>query len=125
MNEKNEAALRFGRIAATLPVKDIERAQAFYVDLLGFRKVFENGSPVGFMILGRDDAELHLTLQKNHKAADFNVAHMMVEIIDHLHDLVQQQGLKVVKRLQDKDYGLRAFVFEDPDGNRIDVGQPI
>jgi hypothetical protein len=24
-----------------------------------------------------------------------------------------------------QDYGLRAFVFEDPDGNRIDVGQVI
>lgn len=125
MTEKHDVALRFGRIAANLPVKDMERAQAFYVDLLGFRKVFENGSPVGFMILQRDDAELHLTLQKNHKAADFNIAHMMVENIDRLHDLVQQRGLKVVKRLQDKDYGLRAFVFEDPDGNRIDVGQPL
>lgn len=125
MTEKNQTALRFGRIAATLPVKDMERAQAFYVDLLGFRKVFENGSPVGFMILQRDDAEVHLSLQKDHKAAHFNIAHMMVENIDHLHGLVQQRGLKVVKRLQDKDYGLRAFVFEDPDGNRIDVGQPI
>jgi uncharacterized glyoxalase superfamily protein PhnB len=49
----------------------------------------------------------------------------MVEGVDQLHALVQQRGLKVVKRLQDKDYGLRAFVFEDPDGNRIDVGQPL
>jgi uncharacterized glyoxalase superfamily protein PhnB len=50
---------------------------------------------------------------------------MMVENIDALHDLIQSRGLRVIKRLQDKDYGLRAFVFEDPDGNRIDVGQPI
>ena len=125
MKDKNEGAVRFGRIAATLAVKDMDRATDFYVGLLGFRKVFENGNPVGFVILQQDDAELHLTLQKNHKAADFNIAHMMVENIDRLHDLVQGRGLKVVKRLQDKDYGLRAFVFEDPDGNRIDVGQPI
>ncbi len=125
MTDTNEVPLRFGRIAATLPVKDIERAKAFYVDLLGFKPVFENGDPVGFVILERDAAELHLTLQKNHKAADFNIAHMMVEGIDQLHALVQQRGLKVVKRLQDKDYGLRAFVFEDPDGNRIDVGQRL
>lgn len=125
MNDKNEVPFRFGRIAATLPVRDMHRAADFYVGLLGFRKVFENGNPVGFMILERDEAELHLTLQKNHKAADFNVAHMMVENIDQLHALVQQRGLRIVKRLQDKDYGLRAFVFEDPDGNRIDVGQPI
>jgi catechol 2,3-dioxygenase-like lactoylglutathione lyase family enzyme len=117
--------IRFGRIAAMLPVKDIVRACDFYTKVLGFTKVFENGSPVGFMILKKDQAELHLTLQPNHKAASFNVAHMMVDDVDALHAICQQQGLRIIKSLQDKDYGLRAFVFEDPDGNRIDVGQPI
>ena len=42
-----------------------------------------------------------------------------------LHAACQRHGLRIIKRLQDKDYGLRAFVFEDPDGTRIDVGQPI
>ena len=37
----------------------------------------------------------------------------------------RDEGLRIIKGLQDKDYGLRAFVFEDPDGNRIDVGQAI
>jgi catechol 2,3-dioxygenase-like lactoylglutathione lyase family enzyme len=108
-----------------LPVKDIERAFDFYSNILGFTKVFENGTPVGFMILKRDQAELHLTLQPNHKAAPFNVAHMMVHDVDALHAICQRHGLPIVKSLQNKDYGLRAFVFEDPDGNRIDVGQPI
>ena len=117
--------IRFGRIAAMLPVKDIARACDFYTKVLGFTKVFENGTPVGFMILKKDQAELHLTLQPNHKAASFNVAHMMVDDVDALHAICQQQGLRIIKSLQDKDYGLRAFVFEDPDGNRIDVGQPI
>ena len=77
------------------------------------------------MILKRDRAEVHLALQAGHKAAPFNVAHMMVDNVDALHAICQQQGLRIIKRLQNKDYGLRAFVFEDPDGNRIDVGQPI
>ena len=125
MRKTNYKPMRFGRVAATLPVRDMTRATAFYVDVLGFQSVFQNGDPVGFMILEREGAEIHLTLQPGHKAADFNVAHMMVENIDALHDLIQKQGLRVIKRLQDKDYGLRAFVFEDPDGNRIDVGEPI
>ena len=115
----------FGRIAAMLPVKDITRAHDFYVGVLGFKKTFQNGSPVGFMILKQGAAELHLTLQPNHKAAPFNVAHMMVDNVDALHAICQRQGLRIIKGLQDKDYGLRAFVFEDPDGNRIDVGQKI
>ncbi|SMD11285.1 glyoxalase superfamily protein [Rhizobium sp. RU36D] len=125
MDETNNGAIRYGRIAAMLPVKDMARAVAFYVGVLGFEKVFENGNPVGFIILKRDNAELHLTLQPMHKAADFNVAHMMVENIDGVHALIQSEGLRIIKRLQNKDYGLRAFVFEDPDGNRIDVGEPI
>lgn len=125
MKDTVEQPIRFGRIAAMLPVADMKRATDFYIGVLGFENVFENGNPVGFMILEKDGAELHLTLQPDHKAPAFNVAHMMVENVDALHELIQGQGLRIIKRLQDKDYGLRAFVFADPDGNRIDVGQPI
>jgi catechol 2,3-dioxygenase-like lactoylglutathione lyase family enzyme len=125
MSDGTGHGIRFGRIAAMLPVKDIERACDFYTKVLGFTKVFENGTPVGFMILKKDQAELHLTLQPNHKAAPFNVAHMMVDDVDALHAICQHHGLRIIKSIQNKDYGLRAFVFEDPDGNRIDVGQPI
>lgn len=125
MNDIAPHGIRFGRIAAMLPVKDIQRAHDFYVGVLGFAKTFENGNPVGFMILKREGAELHLTLQPGHKAAPFNVAHLMVDDADALHALCAADGRRIVKRLQDKDYGLRAFVFEDPDGNRIDVGQPL
>ena len=125
MSDGTDHGVRFGRIAAMLPVKDIARACDFYTKALGFTKVFENGTPVGFMILKRDQAELHLTLQPSHKAAPFNVAHMMVDDVDALHTICQRHGLRIIKSLQNKDYGLRAFVFEDPDGNRIDVGQPI
>jgi uncharacterized glyoxalase superfamily protein PhnB len=49
----------------------------------------------------------------------------MVDDIEALHVVCKQSGARIIKSLQDKDYGLRAFVFEDPDGNRIDVGQVI
>ena len=125
MTDSVSTGIRFGRIAAMLPVADMVRAHEFYANALGFAKTFQNGTPVGFMILKRDDAELHLTLQPGHKAALFNVAHMMVEDIDAVHAIIRARGLRIVKGLRDKDYGLRAFVFEDPDGNRIDVGEPL
>jgi catechol 2,3-dioxygenase-like lactoylglutathione lyase family enzyme len=117
--------LQFGRLAPTLPVQDIGRAHDFYTQVLGFEKSFQNGDPVGFMVLKNGQAELHLTLQPGWKAAPFNVAHLMVDDVDGLHDICNGRGLRIVKRLQNKDYGLRAFVFEDLDGNRIDVGQKI
>ena len=37
--------ITFGRIAPCLSVTDLPRALAFYVGVLGFEKVFENGDP--------------------------------------------------------------------------------
>lgn len=125
MKDIADHGVRFGRIAATLPVRDMSKAHDFYTKILGFEKIFENGNPAGFMILKRDQGELHLTLQTAHKAHDFNVAHLMVDDVEALHVVCKQSGVRIIKSLQDKDYGLRAFVFEDPDGNRIDVGQVI
>jgi catechol 2,3-dioxygenase-like lactoylglutathione lyase family enzyme len=125
MTDFPSTEIGFGRVAAMFPVKDIERACAFYVGVLGFAKAFENGQPVGFMILKKGRAEVHLSLQKDHDAAPFNIAHMMGDDVDAFHELCRGHGLRIVKGLRDKDYCLRAFVFEDPDGNRIDVGQPI
>ncbi|HEU0030306.1 MAG TPA: glyoxalase superfamily protein [Kofleriaceae bacterium] len=117
--------VQLGRIAPTIAVTDIARALAFYVDVLGLSKTFENGNPVGFVILARDAAELHLTLAKQHVATDRNVAHLLVDDATALYDHLVAHGVRIVKGLRDADYGLRNFVFADPDGNRIDVGQRL
>lgn len=117
--------IRFGRLAASAFTRDIQAAHAFYRDVLGFTKTFENGDPVGFMILEKGGAELHLSLVRDHKPSTANVAHLMVDDADALHQVLVAAGVRIIKSLADKDYGLRAFVFADPDGNRIDVGQPL
>jgi catechol 2,3-dioxygenase-like lactoylglutathione lyase family enzyme len=52
-------------------------------------------------------------------------AMLPVADIDAFHAVIRARDLRIVKGLRDKVYGLRAFVFEDPDGNRIDVGEPL
>jgi catechol 2,3-dioxygenase-like lactoylglutathione lyase family enzyme len=127
MNEptSNPSQILFGRIAATVPVSDMNRSLQFYTKVLGMTNVFENGNPVGFVILKRDDGELHLTLSKSHVATDRNVAHLMVNNAKSLYDHLEKSGVKIVKGIRDADYGIRGFVLADPDGNRIDVGQEL
>ena len=115
----------FGRIATTIPVGDIPRSVAFYVGVLGMEVTFENGDPIGFVILEREGAELHLTLARGRRAETTNVAHLMVSNALRLHDHLVASGVRIVKGLRDADHGLRGFVFEDPDGNRIDVGEEL
>ena len=117
--------VRLGRVAAAVQVADLQRALDFYVGVLGLEKVFENGDPVGFVILEKDGAELHLDLHPQHVASGRNVAHLMVEDAAALHDHLVAHGTTIVSAIRDADYGMRTFVLADPDGNRIDVGQDL
>ena len=125
MTSTAASTITYGRVAPGVFVRDIARACVFYREVLGFEKTFENGDPVGFVILEKDRAELHLSLVADHEPSTTNVAHLMVDDVDALHEVCVAAGVEIIKSLTDKDYGLRAFVFADPDGNRIDVGQPI
>ena len=72
---------------------------------------FTKGDPVGFVILDREGAELHLTLDRDHDASAQNVAHLMVDNATNLYDHLQSHQVRIVKGLRDTDYGLRGFVF--------------
>ena len=115
----------FGRAAPGICVRDIRIAHDFYTDVLGFEKVFENGDPVGFMVLKRDAAEIHLSLKPDHKASTVNVMHLFVSDAAALYAICEAASVRIVKRLTDKDYRQRAFVMADPDGNRIDIGERL
>lgn len=119
------APVRFGRTAPGIPVRDIEQALAFYRDALEMTVTFTNGDPVGFVILERDVAELHLTLAPTHRAGTHNVAHLMVSDARAVHDRLVEHGARIVKGLRDHDFGLRAFVVADPDGNRLDIAEEL
>jgi hypothetical protein len=42
-----------------------------------------------------------------------------------LYDHPVSNGVRIGKGLRDANYGLRGFVFADPDGNRIAVGRRL
>lgn len=125
MSSTQSVPVGLGRIAATIPVADVDRSVAFYRKFLGLEVEFTNGNPVGFVILRRGAAELHLTLTAHHTGSSHNVAHLLVDDADGLYRVMDAAGVRVIKGLRDTDYGLRGFVFSDPDGNRIDVGQHL
>lgn len=72
-------AVRLGRAAPTISVSETDHALRFDTDVLGFTKVFESGSPVGFVVLKKDDADLHRTLLNSRKTTVENVGHLMVQ----------------------------------------------
>jgi catechol 2,3-dioxygenase-like lactoylglutathione lyase family enzyme len=117
--------IKFVQTSPIMSVTDIAIALQFYGGILGFEKIFENGDPVGFMILKKDDARFDLSLNKKHRPTTQNVAFLKVADASALYDICVSRGVRIIKGIRDANYGLRTFVMADPDGNRIDVGQPI
>ena len=119
----SDHGVTFGRTAPTVRVSDMDRALDVYCRILGMEKTFENGDPGGFAILVRDNAQIHLSLCAEHNATTQNVLHLIVEDAHRLYEHLEANGVRIVKGLRDQEYGLRDFIFADPDGNRIDTGQ--
>lgn len=125
MSGTPNSQLRFGRVAPMICVRDIQAAHDFYSRVLGFKKVFENGNPVIFMVLEKDLAEIHLSEVPDHQPTTTNVMHMFVNDVASLYAICRAADVRIIKPMADKDYGQRAFVFCDPDGNRIDIGEEL
>ncbi|MDO1581609.1 VOC family protein [Rhizobium oryzicola] len=124
MDNLADHGVRFGRIAAVLPVIDMQRAERFYSRVLGFRKTYQAGDPVRFIIMERDRGELHLSFQPNMTiASGFPVAHLMVDDPDRFFNACKARGVRLLQQVKDEDGRLEAFVIEDSEGNRIDIGR--
>ena len=122
---KKVSEIQFGRMMPIIEVADINMAHDFYVNTFGFKKVFENGNPVGVMILTKDKAEFMISSNKNHKGRVGNVLHLFVSDVESTYELCVNNNVRIIKSLKDQTYGQRAFVFSDVDGNRIDVGEQL
>ncbi|MDE2890430.1 MAG: VOC family protein [Gemmatimonadota bacterium] len=118
-------SVELGRMAPCIAVSNVEKSVAFYASMFGMSKTFENGIPVGFVIMKKDRAELHLSLRHDKESSTHNVAHLKVSDANALYNHLSNSGVRIIKGLRDQQYGLRDFVIADPDGNRIDIGQPL
>jgi predicted enzyme related to lactoylglutathione lyase len=114
-------------LSPVLPVADMDRAVAFFRDVLGFTPAVES---THYTLIRRDGATVHLT-----KATD---AEVMRGVRGHLAIYLEVQGIEELwahvqgfrakyrmRDLFDRDYDMREFHIEDPDGCLIQVGEAI
>lgn len=88
--------ITFGRAAPGILVRDIQSAYSFYSSVLGFEKVFENGTPVGFMVLKKDGAEIYLNQHRDHRPttvkANERACEMTTSDADRITDLYERHA---------------------------------
>ena len=115
----------FSHAATVWPVKDMAASLAFYRDQLGFQVNFTWEDPITYAVLKRGEIAIHLTIRDD-MPADYKplaVLYVFVHNVDALWQELSAKEVKVVSPIGDRDYGMRDFDVEDPNGYRIVFGK--
>ncbi len=104
-----------GRPVPELPVADVERAQQYYRDALGFE--------IGWLYPGKEIGSVSrddigpIFFRKRNFPFEPAVHWMFAEDIDASYQELKSLGANIVEPLEKKPWGLRQFTVKDLDGN--------
>ena len=103
------------------PVRDVAVSLRYFTEVLGFKKEFQFGEYAGVELTG---CLIHLSKQGNPNTAEPGNAGVYVfcDAVDEYYKEIVRRGAKVGEEPRDYPYGMRDFVAEDPDGNKISFG---
>jgi hypothetical protein len=106
------------QLVVALYVQDIGETVSFFVGL-GFALIRDEGT---FVELRWDDAPLFLVEMEERFAPPlrrFGDLRIMVPDVDHYWEIARKQGLKIVRPIENRGYGLRDFIISGPAGLAI------
>src|SRR3954467_11614139 len=102
----------FRQAQAIFGTRDIERAIAFYVERLGFKLKFRDGStPTNYVGYVRDNVELHMQFQYPHEMGTLRMR-ILVDDPDALYEEYKTKDILGEKMIvEDKPWGTREFAL--------------
>jgi predicted enzyme related to lactoylglutathione lyase len=98
-----------------LPVADVERAQQYYRDVLGFDIGWLQDGDIGAVSRGN----VAIFFRRRQGPFEPAVHWIFANDIDATYEELRSSGAKLVEPLEKKPWGLRQFTIEDLDGNRF------
>lgn len=114
--------MKMNRLIPMLPVKNMPNSVGFY-ERLGF-KVEQRNDDWGWAMLCYDECRLMVdqSINRHPDAPKQSVIYLYPDDIVEYHRRMRDSGM-VVPDLNVTFYGLTEFRIEDPDGNRLWIGQ--
>ncbi len=114
--------MRLTALIPMLPVRNVAASIAFY-EKLGFSVEGQN-APWGWAMLTRDGCRLMLdqSINVHPEAPRMSVVYLYPDDVADFHRSLADNGV-AVPELEVTFYGMMEFRIEDPDGNRLWVGE--
>jgi catechol 2,3-dioxygenase-like lactoylglutathione lyase family enzyme len=126
-NGKEAHAMGMKLELVAVPVSDVDRAKAFYVDQLGFNADYDvaPGDQVRFVQLTPPDSACSIVIGKGITEAKPGSAPgmtLVVTEIDAVRSELAERGVSI-SEVEAMPWGARHAHFKDPDGNPWDLQQ--
>jgi predicted enzyme related to lactoylglutathione lyase len=112
-------------IRTNLEVRDVARSIAFYHRVLGLDPLVTMGEPPTFAILAADDASMAVAYAEQPAVAAITACYVDVTDVEAAHQRCRDAGAEITAAVTTHPWGMRDFVFHDPDGHQIAVGQHV
>jgi uncharacterized glyoxalase superfamily protein PhnB len=122
-NLEQEFNMKMTRLIPMLPVKSMAASVDFYCEMLGF-EVETGNDEWGWAMLRFDECRLMVDQSINGHSDNprDSILYLYPDDLVEYHRQVQENGL-VVPELNITFYGIKEFRIDDPDGNRLWIGQ--
>jgi catechol 2,3-dioxygenase-like lactoylglutathione lyase family enzyme len=123
--------VRFTHVGPQFSVRDVSKAEAFYLDVLGFGLDYVDGDPATYAVVFRDDVYLHLSVPQDPEfPPGVGRAFMVVNGVDAVWEKARSVAPESIREpLEDRDYGqdirFRVFSLTDLEGNTLRIAEPI
>lgn len=110
---------------AILATRDLQTAERFYVEILGFEVIARFDF---YLLLQCDGCRIGLSgpgdpRQQATGTTASGEVYLTCDSIDELHARIVDAGVAIVEPIGDRDYGMRDFTAHDPDGNVLTFGE--
>lgn len=104
----------------TLTVKDLKKAVNFYENVLGLQKKYEFKDYAGFDCGGIEiGLKTRGELEKPRKGEP--CINFLVDDINFAYKKLKEKNVKIEESIKDTIWGGRILLFEDPDGNKLQM----
>ncbi|MGA8853838.1 MAG: glyoxalase superfamily protein [Christiangramia sp.] len=115
----------FSHSAVIFPVSDLEKSIEFYTRKLGFEKTFEWGDPVYYAVVKRGGVGIHLTKRSDGRTPSkyHRALYIFVNNADEIYKQCKDSEIRIVNDIENRDYNMKDFDIEDPDGYIITFGK--
>ncbi|HEY3426088.1 MAG TPA: VOC family protein [Negativicutes bacterium] len=115
--------MKIKRVDSTISTYKLQESKEYYMRYFGFRLVFESDWYIELIAPDISTAGISFTLPQREEGEFFNgkglILSFEVEDVDAEYRRLKADGLEIYQELQDKPWGERSFVVDDPNGVHV------